>query len=158
MRVTKLFFVMMLVALATSASGTVTVEETGPQEDANIAVVNRFIEVFETKDLAVFDEILADDYRDNGEATTTQDVKDKLAAYFKAFPEMFVVVKDQFAVGDRVVTRGVWGGTHRSKLMGIKATRKNVNVKFIIIHRVENGKIAEEWDIHDLLGLMEQLH
>ena len=57
-----------------------------------------------------------------------------------------------------VVTHWTIRGTpHQGKLMGIAPTEKQIELKGITIHRIEEGKIAEEWERYDNLGMMQQL-
>jgi len=55
------------------------------------------------------------------------------------------------------VTRWTYRGTHKSELMGIAPTGKQVTVTGICIDRIVGGKIAEEWGEMDNLGMMQQL-
>ena len=41
--------------------------------------------------------------------------------------------------------------------MGVAATGRTITVTGIAIYRIVNGKIQEEWDYRDVLGLMRQL-
>jgi predicted ester cyclase len=41
--------------------------------------------------------------------------------------------------------------------MGIAPTDKQIELKGITIHRFEGGKIVEEWERYDNLGVMQQL-
>ena len=41
--------------------------------------------------------------------------------------------------------------------MGIAATGKPINVKYIDIWRVENGKLVENWVQMDIFGMLQQL-
>jgi predicted ester cyclase len=41
--------------------------------------------------------------------------------------------------------------------MGIAPTEKQIELKGITIHRIKGGKIAEEWERYDNLGMMQQL-
>ncbi len=50
-----------------------------------------------------------------------------------------------------------WRGTHKGELMGIPATGKQVTTSGISILRVANGKIAEQWDSFDNLGMLQQI-
>ncbi len=50
-----------------------------------------------------------------------------------------------------------WRGTHQGELMGVPATGKQVITSGISILRVANGKIAEQWDNFDNLGMLQQL-
>lgn len=62
-----------------------------------------------------------------------------------AFPDMQIVVDDQIAEGDKVVTR--WHGemTHLGKLGSVPATGRRVAITGITIDRFEGGKIVEAW-------------
>ena len=42
-------------------------------------------------------------------------------------------------------------------MMGIAPTGNQVRVDGMTISRIEDGKIVEEWDIYDALGMMQQL-
>ena len=65
--------------------------------------------------------------------------------------------KDQIAEGDKVVTRWSFTGIHRGNLMGIAPTGKQVTSSGVMIDRVVGGKITEEWEEYDALGMMQQL-
>jgi len=74
-----------------------------------------------------------------------------------AFPDMHWVVKELVAEGDKVVTRFVWTGTHRGEFIGIPATGRSVEVKGVVIDRLEDGKMADSRILMDTFGLMQQL-
>lgn len=61
------------------------------------------------------------------------------------------------AEGDKVVTSGIFSGTHRGEWMGIPPTGKQVTFSVIHIDRVVNGKIVEHWGQGDTLAMMRQL-
>ena len=86
-----------------------------------------------------------------------QGMKDYVAPYFAAFPDLQWTVEDQLAEGDEVMTRFTQRGTHRGEFMGIAPTGKHVTVTGIAICRVEEGKMAEAWQNLDTLGLLQQL-
>jgi predicted ester cyclase len=66
-------------------------------------------------------------------------------------------VEDQLADGDKVFTRWSWTGTHKEELMGIAPTGKPVRISGMVIDRIVEGKIIEEWEEWDALGMMQQL-
>ena len=74
-----------------------------------------------------------------------------------ALPDLRITLEDDIAEGNKVVSR--WGaqGTHQGELMGIAPTGNHVAITGITIHRIENGKIVEEWENWDALGLMQQI-
>ena len=60
--------------------------------------------------------------------------------------------------GDSMTTtRWQVQGTHAGPFLGIPATGREVTITGIIISRFENGKVVEEWEEANLLGLMQQL-
>jgi predicted ester cyclase len=74
-----------------------------------------------------------------------------------AFPDVHITVLDQFGEDDKVVTRYRMTATHRGTFMDITATGKQVDFTGMLIDRVINGKIVEEWEEWDTLGMMQQL-
>lgn len=131
--------------------------------DANKALVNRvFDEVFNQKNLAVADELIASDYVLHDPANPhfrggLEGYKQFQSAYFRAFPDAHLIVNDQVASGDEVATRWVTHGTQTGDLPGIPAAGKQVTVTGITISRISNGKIAEDWQDWDQLGMLRQL-
>ena len=59
--------------------------------------------------------------------------------------------------GDKLVTRWTIRGTHEGEFMGIAPTHKPFTLTGIVIDRFVDGKIVEEWEEADALGLMRQL-
>lgn len=130
---------------------------------ANKALARRIVEeAFTAGRLEVVDELVARDYVGHDpslpeDARGPEGVKELIAGYRAAFPDIRVTVEDQIAEGDRVVTRWAATGTHQGELMGMPATGKQGTVTGITIDRIADGKIVESWDNWDTLGLMQQL-
>ena len=78
-------------------------------------------------------------------------------AYLAAFPDMKITVEDALEVGDKVVRRISWLGAQQGSFLGVPPTGRRVRGRGIVIIRIEDGKIAEEWEMSDLLGLLQQL-
>jgi steroid delta-isomerase-like uncharacterized protein len=68
-----------------------------------------------------------------------------------------VKIEEMIAEGDRVVVRWSSRGTHLGEAHGLPPTGKQVTNSGINIFRIEDGKIAEVWDIFDRLWLWQQL-
>ena len=83
--------------------------------------------------------------------------KETAKMYRNAFPDVQLSIEDQVAEGDKVVTRWIGSGTHQGEMMGIAPTGNQVRVDGMTISRIEDGKIVEEWEIYDALGMMQQL-
>ncbi len=80
-----------------------------------------------------------------------------LASVFAAFPDSRWTVLDQIAEGDKVVTRWSQIATHKGTFMGIAPTGNRVVNGGVCIDRIADGKIVEEWEEWDTLGMMQQL-
>jgi predicted ester cyclase len=83
--------------------------------------------------------------------------KQFLTSVLAGFPDGRWTVEDQVAEGDKVVTRWSFTGIHRGNVMGIAPTGKQVTTSGVMIDRIIGGKIAEEWEEYDSLGMMQQL-
>jgi predicted ester cyclase len=78
-------------------------------------------------------------------------------AYLAAFLGMQITVEDALDVGDKVVRRIGWLGTHRGPFLGVPPIGRRVRGQGIVTTRTRDGKITEEWEMSDLLGLLRQL-
>ena len=130
--------------------------------EENKALVHRFFEeVWGKGNLAVADELLATNFVFNygppGVAPDLKGYKQWVNMTCAGLADRQSTVEDQIAEGDKVVTRWTYRGTHKSELMGIAPTGKQVTVTGICIDRIVGGKIAEEWGEMDNLGMMQQL-
>ena len=75
----------------------------------------------------------------------------------KAFPDFRVVIHDQIAEGDKVVTYKTVMGTHREEFRGIPATSQRIEFQVIDIFRIEENKITECWGVFEELKFLQQL-
>ena len=91
------------------------------------------------------------------EATGPEGFKQVADAFISAFPDMHIVVEDALADGDKLVRRVSWTATHKGTFLGIQPTGRRVMVRETIILRIAEERIAEEWQVGDMLGLLRQL-
>jgi len=66
-------------------------------------------------------------------------------------------IDEMIAEGDRVMVRWTFHGTHQGELAGLPPTHKQVSYSGINIFHIEDGKIAQVWDIFDRLWMWQQL-
>ena len=129
----------------------------------NKAVAMRFFEAFNARDLDAFDEILAPDAVDHDpqnpfrEMRGPEGAKRNAQMYHAAFSDGRFEVHEQLAEGDCVVTRWTAKGTNDGELMGMSPTGKSVEIDWIGIDRIADGKVVESWGCWDTLGMMQQL-
>ena len=87
-----------------------------------------------------------------------EEVKQYYSKYLSAFPDLSFTVEDVIAEGDKVVTRWTVRGTHQGEIEEFgPPTGKQAELQGITIHRIEGGKIVEEWNRYDNLSLLQQL-
>jgi predicted ester cyclase len=128
----------------------------------NKAIVRQLVEELQCRHkLDAVDVLLAADFVDHsvppGLPPGREGVKMQFAMFFSAFPDLYVVIHDQVAEGDRVMTRKTFHGTHQGDLFGIPPTCRSVAFDVIDILRVQDGKITDHWNVVDQLGLMHQI-
>jgi steroid delta-isomerase-like uncharacterized protein len=109
-------------------------------------------------DLLDPDFVRYDPYIKSGEVRGAQTVKENIAWFRNAFPDLSCTVEVQVAEGDKVVSRWTVRGTHRGDFFGVAGTGNRVEFTGIQIDRFdEGGKIVEERAEFDLLGAMRQM-
>ncbi len=117
-------------------------------------------EVFNKGNLLVLDEVIHSDYRYQSPTESMEGVEDLKAfvqAFREAFPDLHIRVLSQIAEGESVCTRISMTGTHRGDFLGLPATSKSVQLQGVVISRLQNGLIIEEWELLDQLTLLQQL-
>ncbi len=129
--------------------------------ERNKALVRRLVEAWNTRNWAVFDEVMAPDYVDHyalpGLKPGREAYKEAQISTTNAFPDFQFTIEDMIAEGDKVVVRLTFSGTHRGEFAGIAPTGKRVTYTHIRILRVVRGKFVEDWGFSDRLGALQQL-
>ena len=127
--------------------------------EENRALIRRGVEEGWNKvNLDVFDEIAAGDVVNHSyKAYGLEAFKQHILAGMTAFPDVQMTIEDMIAEGDKVAVRYTFRGTQHGETQGIPPTGKYVTVPGIFMCRCEGGRIVEEWDIWDDLGLLQQL-
>ena len=82
-----------------------------------------------------------------GDIQGIEQAKQFIAMFKTAFPDMSPTVEDVVAEGDKVVTRVTLRGTHQGEVEEFgPPTGRQVETQGITIHRIDGGKIVEEWN------------
>jgi steroid delta-isomerase-like uncharacterized protein len=87
----------------------------------------------------------------------TDALKQLIAGYRDAFPDLSFNVDQQLAEGDCVATRWTARGTQRGEFWGAPASGKQATITGTTIDRIADGKIVESWVNWDTFGLLQQL-
>jgi serine phosphatase RsbU (regulator of sigma subunit)/ketosteroid isomerase-like protein len=130
--------------------------ETCMSAQENMTLARRFMEARVTGDLDALDEIMTPDYVSHAKLLPDQQPdregeKWVVAQFAAAFSKRRLLVEDQVAGDDKVVTRFIVHFTHdRGEIMGVASSGREMTNRAIVVHRIVEGKIAEEWGLGTL--------
>ena len=86
-----------------------------------------------------------------------EEYKQVYNSYLSAIHDTRLDINKLIAEGDLVMSNIKLRGIHKGELDGLPPTGNEISVSLFTIFRLVDGKIAEEWEIMDELGMMTQL-
>jgi steroid delta-isomerase-like uncharacterized protein len=129
--------------------------------EENKAIARRSWELVSQGNPDALEEVYASDivwHEPDQDVQGLEEVKQFYSNGLSAFPDLSATVEDVLAEGDKAVTRWTIRGTHQGETEYFgPPTGKQVELEGITIHRIEGGKIVEEWERYDNLGTLQQL-
>jgi steroid delta-isomerase-like uncharacterized protein len=129
--------------------------------EENKALARRAWEIVSSANLDLLEEVYAPDlvwHEPDQDVRGIEEGKRYVSDALVAFPDAQVSVEDMIAEGDKVVSRYTIRGTHQGETEEFgPPTGKQVELEGITIHRIEDGKIVEEWERYDNLSILQQL-
>ncbi len=138
--------------------------------EENKAIVRRLYEEFYRKrGTAVLDEIVAPGYVRHFAKVGWRDQKERgpeayrheLESVGSAFPDFTFTIEQLIAESDRVAVVSRFTGTHQGDWHGpygvITATGRRVDLPIIIVTRISERRIAEDWESDNHGSLWQQL-
>jgi serine phosphatase RsbU (regulator of sigma subunit)/predicted ester cyclase len=119
-------------------------------QEKNKALLRRFIEARARADFNAMEEMMAPDFVDHsalpGQAPNREGYIRDLTEDQVTFSNFRYIIEDQAAEGDKVISRCTISAIHdRGEVLGFPPTGRKIETTYISIHRIEGGKIAEEW-------------
>lgn len=162
MRTSLLALALTSVALATAACAA---GETSSQalEERNEQVVLTMMDAVNARDLDALDTIVAPNMVRHSAATadvvvrSLDDFKAFLQADFAMVPDSRMTVNRIFAGDDMVAVHATYAGTQEGPMGPFPASGKRMELPFIGMLRIADGKIAEMWVEWDNLNALMQL-
>src|ERR671912_106998 len=121
--------------------------------EQNMALDRRFMEARVKGDVDALDEMLPPDFVCHTKLLPEEEPGHEgviwaAAQVAEAVSNASVLVEDQVAADEKVVTRFIVHSTHdRGEIMGLAPSGREMTNRVILIHRIAEGKIAEEWGI-----------
>ncbi len=127
--------------------------------EENKTLARRSWEIVDNLD--TIEEIYASDvvwHEPDQELRGIEEARQFVTTYKTALPDLNVTVEDVIGEGNQAVTRWTVRGTHQGEVEEFgPSTGRQVEIKGITIHRIEDGKIVEEWEGYDNLSILQQL-
>jgi steroid delta-isomerase-like uncharacterized protein len=129
--------------------------------EKNETIVRRLMEdVWSKGNVKLIDELLAPNFVDHDPVNKThglEQAKETVKKYRAAFPDCRLNIDEIFSVGDRVVCRWHYSGTHQNNFEGIPPTGRHVTGPGLSIFSLKGDRIIEAYNNWDALGMMQQL-
>lgn len=127
---------------------------------ANKALVRRYVELWNTGNLTLADEVLAADFVDYAHPEFTpgpESVKQAVTDFRTSFPDAQVTIEHLLCEGDMAAFRSVIRGTHQAVFAGFPPTGKEVIFRGTDFIRIADGKLAELWNCQQTIEFVLQL-
>ena len=133
----------------------------GMSTEENKALARRSWELASQHNPDALEEVYAADlvwHEPDQDVQGVEEARQYYSTYLSAFPDLSFTVEDVIAEGDKVVTRWTVRGTHQGEIEEFgPPTGRQLEQEGITIHRIEDGKIVEEWERYDLQSFLQQL-
>lgn len=131
------------------------------KEDRNKqAIVRVYEEVLNQGRLEVLDEVAWPDHVEHnplpGQVQGIEGLRQRVSMVRAAHDPHFTI-EHLLADGDKVAVMWTNRGTHVADWMGIPATGKSTAVQGVDIHLLRDGRLAEHWDVVDILSFLVQI-
>ncbi|OQP62266.1 ester cyclase [Niastella populi] len=127
--------------------------------EENKALVRRFFAAIENNQLDEFDTIIAADYDDHlpGQSPGREVLKKYFAGLHAAFGNLKLPILALIGEGDKVAVYNSVQGIHQGDYGAFKAKGNPVDAKAFQLYRIENGQLAEHWEVADFMTLVHQI-
>ena len=130
--------------------------------ETNKSAVRRLYErVWNLGELDVLDEIVTSDFvghrSDRPDDLGREALRQSVIALCEAFPNGKFTIEEMVGEGDSVAVRYTARATHKGPFRELQPTGNEIIVEGLALYRIEEGQIAERWEILDQLSLMQQL-
>jgi C-1 hydroxylase len=133
--------------------------DTMSQVEINKAIIQRYFEAYNTKNEAIFDEIIAPNYIDHGQSAYmgspgigVAGAKHDLKYSLDKLDDLNYVVEVMIASEAYPDLVGAyWKGSFTPKATSsdTQQTNKIINYRGVSIYRIQNGKMVETWHVVD---------
>ena len=127
--------------------------------ESNKSVVQQFYDLYNQGAWDQLDSLVSADYihHSNNNHLNLAQFK-RGAAWFRAgMPDFHIVMEDVVAEADKVAVRFTGHGTHLGTFYNESPTSKPVVIYGMMVYRVQNNHILEDWETVDEHDFMKQI-
>jgi steroid delta-isomerase-like uncharacterized protein len=122
------------------------------------AVLQRFYEIVNEGATEKLDDVCAPDLKGHaGAGADLSQLKQSIASFREAFPDLRAEIRYAVAEDDLVSTWVSYQGTHQGEFAGVPGSGRNVKFVAWDLIRVEDGRIVEITQYCDVFTLMNQI-
>jgi predicted ester cyclase len=116
-------------------------------EVANARVMQRWFTEGWAGNEQLADQIFGERFSNNGVIVGPAGPKRNIRARLAGFPDLASVAEQLLTVGDKVILRLRWTGTHTGPYLGVPPTGLRVDVRGMTVWRFEDAKVLEDWTV-----------
>jgi predicted ester cyclase len=132
-------------------------------EEQNISIVKRIVNLINERKLSKLSDLTHSNFKRHdlagalSEVSGTDGPVNLVQMVLHAMPDIHYEIVQIVARYDRAAVHLRGTGTHRGELLGVAGTGKRIEWNGINIHRFEDGKVIETWQLLDVWGLLRQM-
>ena len=140
-----------------------TLAEECPQSSAQAALsalLDRYVAAMNAHETSLFPTIFTDGYIQHS-GRSPSGLAAQIANFqriLELWPDIQMHIEDRIIADDKIVARVIFTATHSRTVLNVAPTGRKISFGTIDIWRVQDGKLAEHWDLVDTAGLQKQLH
>lgn len=157
---TRAMFGLVIVALAVLALPVHASTQAGLEDNKELCQ-RYFDEIWTGQDFTAMGEILAPNFVAHNPFGGDMDqaaYKEYILGIYDGSPDLLVEPGIMMAEGDLVAMTWYMEGTSTNEWSGLQPTNEKWTLSGLTIHRVENGRITDEWAFLDTMNLLQQLN
>ena len=127
--------------------------------EENKVLIRRFFAAIESGDLNYFDNIVSKDYNDHlaGQSQGGENLRKYFIGLRTSFANLKLPIIRMVAEADHVAVLNRVRGTHKGNFLNIAPTGNSIDIMAFQLYRIENGQLAQHWEVADFATIMQQL-
>ena len=123
-----------------------------------IQAIETFYSAWKRQRPDLLDEAVTPDWQDiplaPHQVPGPQGLKDIIAAFVAACPDVEIIIHEIFGVHERAGVRAEIAFTHTGEVLGIPPSGNRVAVALHEFHYLKDGKLTHTWHLEDWFGLL----